>query len=171
MQNLKNPLLNAAEQKIESQVLPANRQSYLKIVVAGMHAALDKGSAGILASLRQSRDPVSDAARGAVSLVLILRKQARGVMPLKAMVPAAMTLMLTALDFAEGAGLVKVDQNVLVRATHIFTNDIFARFHITPQMLASATQKVHALTQDPTAVQAINQHAGVAPPPAASEGA
>jgi hypothetical protein len=165
---LSNPLLQQTEDKVESGLTPENRQNYLKIVVAGMHAALDKGPDSILASLKQSKDPISDAAKGAVSLVLILRKQARGVMPLKAMVPAAMTLMLKALDFADRSGIVKVGQPELVRATHIFTDTIFARFGITKQGLTNAANKVHAITQDPDAMDKINMKAGVARHPMAS---
>ena len=165
---LGNPLLQQAEQKVESQLTPENRGNYEKIVVAGLHAALAGGPTGILASLKKSTDPVSDAAKGAVALVIILRKQARGIMPLKAAVPAAMTLMLKALDFADRAKIVKVGQPELVRATHIFTDDIFAKFGITKQGLANAAQRVHAITQDPDAMAKINLKAGVTQHPLAA---
>lgn len=165
---LSNPLLEMAEQKVESQLVPETRQNYMKIVVAGQHAALDGGPNSILATLKQSKDPVSDAAKGAVSLCLILRKQAHGIMPLKAMVPAAMTLMLKALDFADRAGIVKVGQPELVRATHIFTDFMFAKFGITKQGLANAGQKVYAITQDPQKMAAINLKAGVTVHPGAA---
>ena len=168
MTELNNPLLQQAETQVESQLTPDNRANYLKIVVAGLHAALNGGPNGILASLKQSQDPISDAAKGAVSLTLILRKEARGVMPLKAMVPAAMTLMLKALDFADRAGIVKIGQPELVRATHIFTDFLFDRMGITKQGLANAAQKVHALTQDPAAMAKINVKAGLAPHPGAA---
>lgn len=167
---LNNPLLNAADQKIESQIVdPATQANYNKIVVAGMHVALAKGPDGLLASLQHSQDPISDCAKAAVALVLILRKDAKGVMPLKAMVPAAMSLMLKALDFADRSGIAKVGTAELDRATTIFTNTIFARLHITPQMLQHAGMKVHAITQDPTAMEAVNRKAGIVKHPMASE--
>lgn len=159
--DLSNPLLQQAEDKIESQLTPDNRQNYMKVVVAGMHAALDKGPNGILAQLRQSQDPISDAAKGAVSLVLILRKQAQGIMPLKAMVPAAMTLMLKALDFIDRSKIMPIGEPELVRATHIFTDTIFARFGISKAGLANAATKIHAITQDPQSMAAINLKAGI----------
>lgn len=161
MAELSNPLLQQAEDKIESGLTPDNRQNYYKIVVAGQHAALDKGPNGILASLAQSKDPVSDAAKGAISLVLILRKQAHGVMPLKAAIPAAMVLMIKALDFADRSGIVKVAEPELVRATHIFTDTMFARFGISKAGLANAATKIHRLTQSPEAMAAINLKAGL----------
>ncbi|MGD0109686.1 MAG: hypothetical protein ABSC06_37525 [Rhodopila sp.] len=158
---LSNPLLQQTEDKVESGLTPENRANYLKVVVAGLHIALDKGPNGLLASLAKSQDPVADAAKGAVSLVIILRKEAHGVMPLKAMVPAAMTLMLKALDFVGRSKIAAVGQPELVRATHIFTDTVFARFGISKAGLANAAQRVHAITQDPSAMNAINLKAGL----------
>lgn len=169
MSGTMNPLLQATEAGIERGMDPETRQNYDKIVVAGMAAALDKGPNSILASLRQSKDPVSDAAKGAVALVFLLRKEAKGVMPMKALVPAGLTLMLKALDFADRAGIAKVGQPELVRATHVFTDQVFARSGISKQQLATAATKVHALTQDPQAMAAINLKAGVTRHPMAAE--
>ena len=160
MPDLSNPLLQQAEDKIESGLTPQNRANYDKIVVAGLHAVLDPGVNGLMAKLAQSQDPISDAAKGAVSVALVLRKEARGVMPLQAMVPAAMTLMLRALDFVGRAKIAPVGQPELVRATHIFSDFIFARFGITKAGLANAAQKVHALTQDPQAMVKMQMKAG-----------
>lgn len=165
---LSNPLLQQTEEKVEGGLTPENRQNYMKIVVAGMHAALDKGPNGLLAGLGQSKDPIADAAKGAVSLVIILRQQAHGVMPLKAAVPAAMTLMLKALDFIDRSKIAKVGQPELVRATHIFTDTIFARFGITKAGLANAATKIHAITQDPASVEKLNLKAGVTRHPMAA---
>lgn len=165
---MRNPLLQQAEDKIETGLTPETQANYMKIVVAGMHAALDKGENGILASLKQSPDPIADAAKGAVSLVMILRKEAHGVMPLKALVPAAMTLMLKALDFADRSSIVKVGTNDLVRATHVFTDFLFARLGITKQALANAANRVHQITQDPDAMAAINLKAGITRHPLAA---
>ena len=161
MADFKNPLLQEAEDRIETGLEPETRANYTKIVVAGMHAGLAKGPDGILASILKSPDPLSDAAKGAVSLVLILRKEAHGIMPLKAMVPAAMTLMMHALSFAEQAGIVKIGAPELVKATHVFTDTIFAAFGITKQGLANAAQKVHGIMQDPAAMAKINLKAGI----------
>jgi hypothetical protein len=165
---LSNPLLEQTEQKIESGLTPDNQANYQKIVVAGMHAALDKGPDGILAQLQKSRDPISDAAKGAVSLCIILRKEAKGIMPAKAMVPAAMTLMLKALDFIDRAKIMPIGQPELVRATHVFTDFMFARFGITKQGLANAANKVHAFTQDPESMAKINLKAGITRHPMAA---
>lgn len=158
---ISNPLLQQAEAKIESQLTPDNQQNYLKIVVAGQHAALANGPNSLLAQLGKSQDPIADAAKGAVSLVLILRKQAQGVMPLKAMVPAGMTLLIKALDFLDRSKIMPIGENELVRATKIFTDTIFARFGISKAGLQNAATKIHGFTNDPDAMQKIQMKAGL----------
>lgn len=164
---LNDPILQQCEEKIESGLTPENKQDYDKIVTAGMHVALNGGPNSILASLQKSKDPVADAARGAIGLVLILRKEAKGIMPMKAAVPAAMSLMLKALDFLDRSKIAAVGTPELVRATHIIADEIFAKFGITKQGLANAATKVHNLTQDPASMQAINLKAGLVKHPMA----
>lgn len=165
---LNNKLLQAAEQKVEAGLTPANKDNYLKIVVAGLRVALDQGPDGLMASLKKSRDPVSDAAVGAVNLVFLMSKQSRGTMPPEAMVPAAMAIMLQALDFVDKARITKVTAKKLNRATKIFTDRIFAAFKITPEQLKAAGGKVQTLMQDPANRDIIARRAGVEKDPRAS---
>jgi hypothetical protein len=166
---MSSPVLQAAEDKIEAGLAPDNVQNYQKIVVAGMAAALERGPNSLLASLRKSPDPVEGAAKGAVALVLILRRHAHGVMPLKAMVPAAMTLMLRGLDFVARTGVAKVGTPELVRATHVFVNTMFGAFHITVPMLHKTAAQVHAITQDPQKMEMIHRKIGSVVAPGASQ--
>jgi hypothetical protein len=84
------------------------------------------------------------------------------------MMPAAITLMLHALDFVARAGKVPIGPPELVRAAHIFTNDMFGAFNITPAMLHAYTARVHAITQDPVAMRAVNLKAGIVQHPNAA---
>ncbi|MGC8534858.1 MAG: hypothetical protein ACP5QR_04920 [Rhizomicrobium sp.] len=165
---LQNNILAASEKKIESSLTPQNRLNYERVVVAGMKVALQNGPKGILASLRNSKNPVEDAAKGAVGLCVMLYKESRGTMPLKAMIPAGVTLMLNALDFASKLGLVKITTQTVVQATHIYTNTLFQALGITPQMLQTAAQNIQGLTQDPVTMEKINRAAGVVKDPRAS---
>ncbi len=166
---LRNKILEAAEQKIENNLTPEVRGNYMKIVVAGMKVALNGGPNSGMAKLRQSPDPIKQCATGAVNLVLMMRRMAKGVMPMKAMVPAAMTLMLQALDFCDKSGVVKVGTPELVKATHIFTDSIFGRLGISKQMLHHAANSVHAITQDPAKMELIKRKVGIVKAPNASE--
>lgn len=158
---LGNPLLQQTEDDIEAKLKPENRANYMKIVVAGMHIALANGPNGFAGKLRTSRDPIGDCARGAVDLLFIMRKESKGVMPMQAGIPAAMTLMLHGLDLIDRAKIAKVDANVLAQATQIFGNALLHKSGITPQMLQTATQNVHGIMQDPAKMALINQKAGV----------
>lgn len=157
---LSNPLLQQTEDQLERNLTPENRADYMKIVVAGMRHALDKNGA-MLNQLAKSPDPIAGAAKGAFGLVLIMKKDANGVMPMKAAIPAGMTLMLKALDFIDRSKIAPIGEPELVRATHIFTDYVFARSGITKQGLASVANKVHSLTQDPSAMQALQMKAGM----------
>lgn len=166
---LNNPLLAATEERIESQLTPATQQDYLKVVVSGMKVALEKGPDGILAGLLKSKDPVNDSVVGAINLCLLLRRQSRNTMPLKALVPAAMTLMLKALDFAEQNGMLKVDEPTLVKASHLFTDTVFKQFGITNNMLNTAAAKVKQIASDPGQLERVKRAAGVVKDPNASQ--
>jgi hypothetical protein len=165
---LGNPLLQQAEQHIEANMQPAVRADYDKIVVAGLHIALQGGANGFMAKLRNSKDPIGDCARGAASLVLIMRKQSKGVMPMKAMVPAGMTLMFHGLAFIEQSKVMTIAEPQIDQAATTFTNFLFHKLGITPGMLQQAAGKVHALTQDPQAMSAINLKSGLTRHPMAA---
>jgi hypothetical protein len=170
---LSNPMLQQIEDQIEQNLAaaPQNLADYNKIVAAGMSHAMNKGGA-MLVQLAKAPDPIAGAAKGAVGLVLIMRKETQkpgaSPMPMKAAVPAAMTLMLHALDFVSRSKIAEVGQPELSRATHIFTDFLFARMGITKAGLANAAQKVHRLTQDPSAMSAINLKAGITRHPMAA---
>lgn len=165
---LKNKLLQGAEQSIERSLTPVNRANYMKIVVQGLQVGLKDGDKGIFSTLRDSADPVSDCALGAVNLVMLLRVQSQGTMPDQAMAPAAATLMLHALDFAEQAGLVAVDMEALTRAMRLYTNQIFKARGITPQMLTKAAGAVRGVVDNPEQMELIKRRAGVVRDPRAS---
>ena len=157
-----NKILSAAEKKIEDNLLPDVRADYMKIVVSGMKVGLKDGESGILASIKNSKDPINDCAVGAVNLVLMLRKASRGTMPEKAMVPASMTLMLKALEFANKAGLIKVGADELNKATRIWANHILKTSGVTPQILTKIGSKVQSVVNDPIAMNEIALRAGTA---------
>lgn len=166
--DLQDNVLKAAEQKVESQLTPKNHDAYLRIITTGMKAALANGPNSMAAKLTHSKDPIGDAARGAVSLVILMSHQAKGRMPPEAMVPAAATLMFHALDFLDRTGVVKIGTEELVQATHIQTNFLLAKFKITPDMLKNAAANVHKVMQDPTAMEKINRKAGTVRAPGVS---
>lgn len=166
---MKNQLLAAAEQKIESGLYGKNRDDYMKVVVAGMKAAQNGGQDSILAKLKDSKNPIHDCVVGAINLTMILRKQSRETMPVQAMIPAATTLMLHAMDFAETIGMVRIDKPELESATHLLINTLMKRFNVTPGMLHTAAGKVHALMQNPVAMERMKYTIGMTKSPNSPE--
>lgn len=160
-EKMQNNLLQQAEEKIEGQLTEQIREPYTRIVVAGMKLALQKGPDGILASLQHSKNPLYDCAAGAVNIVGLMSRQSRGTMPMKAMVPAATTLMLKALDFADKVGVVEVGPAELAKAATILGNLVLKGLGITHQMLKTAATNVQAMTQDPQKMAALQRAAGV----------
>jgi hypothetical protein len=160
--DLNNPLLAQTEARIEANI--ADQQvkiDYQKIVVAGLHIALANGPNSFMAKLRNSRDPIGDCARSAAHLVLIMRRESRGDMPIKAMVPAGITLMLHGLDFIDRAKIAKIAEPELDKATTLFTNELFHKMGITTQMIEQLSGRVNQIVQNPVAMHAINVKAGL----------
>jgi len=156
--NFHNADLAALEQQIEAGVPAQLREDYQKIVVAGMKAGLKGGPNSILAQLRNSKDPLNDCVKGAVNLTSLLRRMSRNTMPIRAMIPAAMTLMLQALDFADRMGMVKVGKPEIAQATKLFADLIFQANHITNAQLQQVAQKTQGVMNNPQQLQALRTH-------------
>lgn len=156
--SIQNPLLRQAEASVEGRLGNGQaRADYLKVVVAGMRAALANGPDSLIANLRNRPDPIKMCAQGAVGLVLHMKQISRGTMPPNAIISGATTLMLQALDFADHAGIVKVDATALDRATHILVNALFKGFGITMPMLNGMAARAHGVMQNPEQMQAVQQ--------------
>lgn len=159
-----NDLIQAAISKIESQLTPQNRSDCDKIVVAGMHVALKGGATGWAAQMAKSPDPVNAAIKGAVNMVLMMRKHTQqGTMPLKALVPAATILMLNGLGFCENSGALKVDETTISDATKKLADYLMRAFGLTPDRVKAAAGRVHDMMQDPQKMAKIHAAAGSTP--------
>jgi hypothetical protein len=141
---LRNPLLQQIETEIESVLPPDQRDPYMRLLVAGMHAALDpqpNGQPPLVAQFRQSKDPINDAAIGSAGIMMMLYHKANGAALPQALIPAGMSLLLKALDFLQRTRMVpQIAEPDVDRATHAYTDQIFKAFHITPQGIQRDTK-------------------------------
>ena len=145
---LKNPLLKQAQTKIESGV--QDRDAYNRIVQAGTKVIYDKATFTELSKeIRQAQDPVTEIAEGMIGILGILYKQSRKTMPIPAMVMAGMSLLLDALDFAEQAGLVKIDKAELNKATTHYLNSLLPKFGLTPDKIDATLGQLGGTIKDP----------------------
>lgn len=163
-----NTVLKAAEEKLESKLTPELKPIYAKIVVAGLKAGLEGGENSILAHLKDSKDPISDAGKGAAAVLLILRKNSRDTMPLHAMIPAGATLMFHALDFIQKAGIADVGTEEITIASKAYADTIFKSLGVTPQMLAKGNEAVEKATKDPAMMEKMKRKAGLVKAPGTS---
>jgi hypothetical protein len=106
-----------------------------------------------------------------VALIFVMKAQSKGPrpFPMKAAIPAGMTLMLHGLDFIDKAKITKIAEPELDRATQIFTNELFHRSGITPQMLQQLSAKVTGIANDPVAMAKIDLKAGITQHPMAAK--
>ena len=145
---LKNPLLKQAQTKIESGV--QDRDAYNRIVQAGTKVIYDKATFTELSKeIRQAQDPVTEIAEGMIGILGILYKQSRKTMPIPAMVMAGVSLLLDALDFAEQAGLVKIDKAQLNKATTHYLNSLLPKFGLTPDKIDATLGQLGGTIKDP----------------------
>lgn len=161
--------LKAAEDKIMAGLTPRNRDNVNRVVVAGMKVALKDGPNSIIAGISKSADPVRDCAIGAVNLAMLLRKESRDTMPVEALVPGAMILMLQAMDFADRVGVLEIGQAEIARGAKIFTNHLFNLAGITPQKFNMLAGRVGGITKDPSQMEALARRSGVVKDPNASQ--
>jgi hypothetical protein len=153
-----NPQLAKSEANIEAKVPAADKVNYQKIVIAGMKVMFSKELNGeLMDGLKQSQDPAITASEGIVGILGILYKQSRNTMPIGPMVTAGMALLLQGLDFAEQAGVIKVDAAMIDRATHHYIESLLPKIGITPDKLQAILGKLSQVAKDPTMMAKMKQ--------------
>lgn len=164
---LNNKILDATQDQVEATLTPDIKDDYIKVVASGMKLALDKGGAGLMGRVKASKDPVAEVARGAVTIAIGLRMHSKNTMPLRAMVPGAMTLMLQGLDILDKSKRVPIGAEELNRATAIFGTQLMKYAKVTPKMLNHAAGVVNGIIQDPDKMEKIKLKAGLVKDPRA----
>lgn len=145
---LKNALLQKAHAEVDGKV--TERGPYDKIVKAGLKVIYDQTVFKRLSQgLRESKNPVQDIARGIVGILAMLSKRSKGTMPPTAMVHAGATLLIDALDFAEQAGLVKVDNDTVAEAFNVYMESVLPTVGLTTQRMQQVLKGVEETVRNP----------------------
>jgi len=145
---LKNALLQKAHAEIDGKV--TERGAYDKIVKAGLKVIYDQATFQKLTrGLRESKSPVQDIAKGIVGILAMLSNRSKGTMPSTAMVQAGGTLLIDALDFAEQAGLMKVDGNSLAEAFTVYMETVLPTVGLSTQRMQQVLKGVEETTRNP----------------------
>ncbi len=133
---VQSPLLKQAEGIVEKGVQPKFMDAYKRVVVAGMKVMFDKKTHKMMIEgLEDEPDPITTGVRGLIGILSILYKQSRGTMPMEAMIPAGLTLMIIGLDFMDKTGIVKVGKEELGKATQEYLNELLPKIGLTPEKM------------------------------------
>lgn len=158
---MKNELLQQAEAKVEQTVPPDQQSAYQRIVVAGMKVLYSKQTHdAIIVGLKDSKEPLVDAAKGAVGLVMTLYRESKGTMPVKAMIPASMTLLLQALDYLDSTGILAIGKPEIETATRAFMDTLMPQLGMTPDRTKQMLGQFQGVVKDQGKMQAYKQQMG-----------
>ena len=140
--NTTNPLLKQTEEAIQAKVPKNMQEAFQRIVLAGSKVMYSKESQNLIADeLKSDGDPAEIAGTGVAKLLGLLMAHSKGTMPMQAAIPAITVLLCEALDFMEQAGKVKVDADLLARATQDMASAVMQMMGLTPDKLSSIMQK------------------------------
>ncbi len=160
---LKNQLLQQAQGKIDEVV--TDRDKYTKLVQAGSKIIYDQKTFSQLSEgIAESETPVEDVAKGLVAVLNMMAGKARGTIPHDVLLQAGMTLLLDALDFMEQAGLIQVDNEVLVTATQEFIEALLPTVGLTADKMSQVLEGIKATMGNPERMAAYQKQAQGATP-------
>ena len=156
---LKNALLQQAAANIQQGV--QDKDAFERLMKAGTKTIYSKGTFRALSQqLRKSKDLVDDVAKGIVAVLGIMAHRARGTIPQGPLMQAGMMLMLDALDFLEQAGLLKVDNATLDRATEEYVEALLPAVGLSRQKMDQVLGQIKAVMADPQKMAAYKQSLG-----------
>jgi len=123
---LNDPVLKQIEQGIEDSIPAEKKDAYLAIVVAGMQIMFSKETSQLLdRTLAMEGDPATNIAQGIPKLLILIYNESRkavpdgqeGGMDVTMAVPAAITLLCQAADYAEQVKAIEVTPELMAKMT------------------------------------------------------
>lgn len=152
--SLNDPLLKQVEDGIEKAVPPEHQKMYQSIMVAGMNVMFSKETSQLLdQQLAVSNDIVTNISDGIAKLIMIIFNESKQSVDdfAPAMGLASISLMAQALDYAEQAKGIKVDEQIIADCTKATMQKVLARFGIqqnqVDQVIAAGQQQNSAPPQ------------------------
>lgn len=167
LNKIEDPLLKRVEAEVQRRLVPRVREAYKHAVNAGMEVAAHNGPQGLRA-LTDSDDPVKACAMAGANFMLMLFKQTNMAMPQEVVPPAALTLMLQAMDLLDKAGIREASVEDINKGTRIQVERIMAASGITMPVLDKMAGEVRSILNDPMKREQLNLRAGTVRDPRAS---
>lgn len=133
-----NKMLQQVEQQTESKVDPTMLAQFHRIVNAGLKVMYSDQSHHLMAQeLAKPGDPTEVVGEGVAKLMVILFKEGKHSLPMKAMMPATVVLCCEALDFAEKSGKLTVDNNAIAATVQEAMSTLLQALGVSPDRLQS----------------------------------
>lgn len=138
---VENPLLKQMITELEAKMNPQQKADYMPIVVAGMKILFDDSTHSMVKDkIKNSKSLVKDGAAGAVMLIGVIAKEAKGKMKVEMAVPAAITLLCYIYDFIEDSTGGRIDQGSLAKAVQTVAVETLKLFGIDQKKFANGIQ-------------------------------
>lgn len=135
-----NALLVKTEQALRAKVAPEQQANMNKIVAAGI-TILDSDQMHplVVSQLKSGGDPAQIAGAGAAKLLGVLMNRSKGMMPMKAGIPAATILLLEVLDRLEALGKIEITSDTVSTAMQDFSASLMQLFGVDEHKLNQLT--------------------------------
>lgn len=152
-----NPLLESVVADIEGKV--QNRDAYDRIIVAGMKLMFSKETNAMLQDGMEEGPGLPDQAGTAiVGIMVMLQRNARGTMPFDAMLPAAVTLLMHAIDFLAQTGRLEITPEVVGQAMRAMVQALLKQLGISEEQVIAMAEQASGAVSDPQKAEMIGKH-------------
>lgn len=147
---MQNPMIIKAEAAVDAKVPPADKQSYDKIVLAGMKVLFSKEThAQMMKGVPEAPDKLQFAVEGIIGLLGILYKESRNTMPIGPMIFAGQSLLMEALDFMEQTGMIEVTPDTLSQATQSYIETLLPKLGLPADKMQAMLGQAQGIMNDP----------------------
>ena len=128
-----------AKAKAQIKVPPEMKSAYERIVLAGMKVMFSQETHKMMLQELQGEGPIEQRlAKGIAGLMAILWKQSNQTMPPQLVVPAAMELLLEAIDFINESGQEEVDEQTIGEAIRLTIGAVLQQFGVNEETVKQA---------------------------------
>lgn len=120
----KDPLLDAMVDQMEAALPASQKRAYQQIVVAGMKVMFSKETSYLLDKVLEQGDNLPQSiVKGVLNLLATIYKQSGGKMSVGMAIPAGITLLCYALDYAKKSRGIQITKPMLAEMIKLLTKD------------------------------------------------
>lgn len=140
-----NPLLEKAEQAIQSKVQPQYQSGLSKMVHAGLLIMYDPSlKPQMMQKISASTNPAQEAAQGSAMMVARLFKMSKNTIPAQLFAPAAMVFAFEYLDVVAKAGKAQITPQLIADTTQAVGDALMQAMGVSKDKLAQMVQQAKA---------------------------